>query len=674
MPFYSLEKAYTLFSYAWRDFSGGIPMTTDLARIPFFWILRLLSSMSISGVLLQAVTFLLLIMTGVWSVYFLLKITIVDDMDEKWNKKYMLYQYIPVVGAIFYLLNPYSMVQIWGRGLYSQFFPFALIPLFLVLFIWGLKRKKIIFGFMALISSFFLSVSFGQPSYILSLMLIMGVLFIFYLQISKPKDRKYFILYFFTISLLWLLINTWWVWPLFKTIGGTAAKLGDLEYNIGSLRGISKDSPLSVVIRLTHKFMFTGTYGNSYTSLTFQLMSWLLPVTLIFSMQSFKKLKYFKFYASIFLVALIIVLGTNMPFGWAFLWLFEKISVLQVFRNPYEKMGLVLMLAYTPFFAIGAITMSLKTRIPAKMLIVILFLISGIYVWPMWTGQFAGGLTMTPWIKVPNYYKLTDEWISSRDSDARIIQFPLNPGDGVFYTWEHPYRGIEPSEFIFSNSSIGRNVAVNKIYYNVLLERFDTLQKNAFGPDPDISKSEFRSDNLYQELSKLNIRFIVLHYDIDEKLSGIKSANETADYLSQQKNIEKVKSIGLLDIYEVNPDVKLNHIHSPNAEITYKKLSPTLYTFNVINGKKPTKIHFLETYNPEWELIVDKNKYETHSRVFSYANSWTIDKEGTYSGYINYNPQNYVDEGTLISKIAMIGLIVMTIISVLITKIGKSES
>lgn len=651
MPFYNLDKAYQLFSSPWRDFSGGIAATTDLARVPFFWILKNLS-VFVPSHILQAMTFLLLMVVGVISVYWLLKITIMEKSSNP---------LIPVLGAIFYLLNPYSMIQVWGRGLYNQFFPFALLPLFLVLFVLGIKKKNFIYAFLALISSVILSVSFGQPGYVITFWLTIFLYTLFsLLTAQKFADRMYIIFYSLITFILWALMHSWWIWPMFKTIGDATNMLGGLDYNIGSLQGISRESTLPVVIRLLHKFAFVGAYGESYQSLPFRLISWIIPISFIASIGVFKKLRHFKFYLSFFLISLFLVMGTNIPFGFIFLWLFKTFSIFQVFRNPYEKIGLLLMIAYTPFFAIGIIEFATKVRTFLKRLtvtqivLVMMFLVCGVYAWPMWTGQFAGGVKVNPWTRVPEYYSEANNWIVSQDKSARVLHMPLNPGEGVLAKWEHSYQGIEPSEFIFSNSSISRNVTINKPYYNVLLQRFGVLQKNAFGPDPDISQSEFRVQNLYEELARLNVGFIVLHRDYDEKLSSMKTADETAQYLSKEKNIQKAVTIGALDIYEVKAPSLVN----------YQKLSPTLYTFEITDAKAPIKLNFLENYNPAWELFVDGGKVDTHTTAFSYANSWVVDQKGSYSGQIKYKVQDYVDEGKALSIIVSKLLIITTILMI----------
>jgi len=660
LPFHNLTSHSDQASYVWIESYGGYPKVLLLPRIFYFSVIGFLFRLGVNSFVLQALTFFVLIFTGSLSVFYLIKETLGEKLEKETLK------YTAFLSGIFYLLNPFSMVQIWGRGIYAQFFAFALVPLFLLFFVLGIKRKNLIYLVLGVMTSYIFSPAFVFPTQVLVLWVPVVTYVVFNLWINRrnKKEISATLLSALFLVIFWLLANSWWLWPYSKTLGANVSKLGNIEYNLGSLKGISKESPLTVVARLTHKFLFTGLYGDTYLSFPFKLLSWLIPLISIFSLGVFKKLRSFGFYASIFLISLFGVMGTNKPFGWLFVWLFKNISFFQAFRNPYEKMGLVLTLAYSPFFALGVLELSnkiygfFKNKISVlkrtnHRLFIWAFVIPtlGLYVWPMWTGQFAGGTKINPWIEVPMYYKEADDWIQSQDSNSRIIQLPLNPGDGVLTSWRHPYRGIDPSVFIFSNPSIGGNTGFNKIYYNVLLERFGVLQKDVFGPDPDISKSDFRSKDLSGELEKLNVRYIVLHRDLDETLSGMKGAEETAQYLDREKNIEKVKTFGQLDIYEVRLSDKVAHIYSPDTKVSYKKVNPTLYTFKVENASKPIDIYFLEMYAPDWELFVDREKIQTHSTVFSYANAWELSQTGTYEGYLRYQPQDYVDEGLRVTLI-----------------------
>lgn len=645
LPFYNLTQHLRSMSYVWNEAQAGFDMVIFLPRVPYFWMLEKLFVWGVNTIYLQAVTFFITISVGCIAVYFLVKETIGGNLRS-------------LIASIFYFLNPYSMIQIWGRGIYAQFFAFALIPSFLLFYICGLKRRNPIYLILAILISIIFSPAFVFPTQILVLWIPILIYFVFHVWVHRNNKSE--VLFAFGSSLFlgicWLLAHSWWLWPYVKTLGASVSKLGDIEYNIGSLRGISLESSFGVVIRLIHKFLLTGLYGETYSSYVFKTISWLMPIVLLFSLNVFRKLKHFGFYVSLLLTSLFIVMGTNSPLGFVFEWLFRNVSPFQGFRNPYEKAGMLLMLAYVPFFAIGV------NKLPKLLTWCVIILTCGLYVWPMWTGQFAGGVKISPWFRVPSYYKEADNWISAQNKNLRIIQLPLNPGDGVIYTWEHPFRGLESGEFLFSNPSIGRNFGLNKNYYNILLERFGSLQKDVFGPDPDLTGSKFRSQYLYQELGKLNIKYIILHRDVDEKLSGMKSAQETFEFLAVQKNIKKVKSFGLLDIYEVDLPDEIAHVYSPNVKISYERVNPTLYKFYVQNTKMLIDIHFLERYDPGWEMTIDNKKIDTHSTIFSYANSWSVDRIGSYNGYIKFKPQDFVYEGAKISIITTCGLLMGLII------------
>jgi hypothetical protein len=347
-------------------------------------------------------------------------------------------------------------------------------------------------------------------------------------------------------------------------------------------------------------------------------------------------------------------IGTNPPSGAAFTWFFTNFQFLQAFRNPYEKAGLLLMLPYSILFSFGLSWIYEKSKIVA---IIIFIGVCGVLVWPMWTGR-----VINAWVKVPAYYKEADNWISSQEGDFKIIQMPLVAGDGVRYDWKHAYQGIEPSEFLFNTSSIGRNVAFNKIYYNILLQRFGIFSPGSFGPDPDTSLSEFRSKELWEELVKLGVRFIVFHRDYDQNTVQSKSLN-TKENLDRENNIKYLKSYGKLDIYEVLSPQSISRLYSQNTKLETVKLSVDLYKVKIINATESAIINLLDLYDPGWELYVDNQKINTHNTVLGYANGWTLNKTGDYEAIVRYSPQDYVWRGWKVSITTLISVLICIIAS-----------
>lgn len=667
LPLYNPSKYLTLISHIWHDANGGYPALAYLPAIPYAWVLSVLSRVGINTVLLQAITFFAIILSGCLSVFYLTKETIGEKLEGR------LKNLVPLLAGLFYFFNPYSMSQVWGRGIYGQFFGFGLIPLFLLLFILGLKRRNFIFGALAILASFLFSASFVVVTQAV-IMWVPPLIYLVFHLVKNIKDKKVLLFSFFYTAftlLAWFFSNFWWIFPTLQSGREAYSVFFADSNNINGFIGSSKMyfRPTHV-IRLLQGFYFFIAYsfGKIYTTLPFQLLSWMIPVVSSFSLFYFKKIKELKFFLALFLLGFIVSVGANPPMGALLVWLFVKISFLQAFRNSYEKAGLLLMLAYAPLFALGLPIFSNKLAsyfdIKRKKILPIIFgvasviLVCGIFVWTLWTGTFQNA-----WFKVPDYYKEADTWLSFQPGDFRVMQMPLIPGDGVRYDWEFAYQGIEPGEFLFTKSSIGRNIALNKIYYNVFAQRLGIFSPGAFGPDPDISESEFRSQTFIEELAKLNVRYIVFHNDLNGAVAGVK-VEPQLEYLSKQKNIKLVKTFGKLDIYQVFIPENIARIYSPDIKTEATKVSSDYYVLKVEGVKKPVRIYFLDLYDSGWEAYIDGKKIDTHGTVFSYANSWTVNKTGSFDLIIKYSPQDYVTKGWKITEITFIllgGILAYTI-------------
>lgn len=668
---YNPTKYLSFVSQIWQDANGGCPVVLMLPRIPYAWFMAFFYKFGTGTVLLQAFTFFILFATGCLSVFYLIKETIGEELEGYLKKL------IPFLASLFYFFNPYSMSQVWGRGIYGQFFGFALVPLFLCLFILGLKRKNFIFGILAIFASFLFSASFVVATQAVILW-IPPLIYLFLHLIKNIKDRKVviFSLFYTTFVLLgWIFSNFWWIYPIIQTGKEAYSNFFTDANNINGFIGSSTMyfKP-EYVIRLLQVFVFfIGDYfGEVYKTPIFVLISWMIPLIAVFSLFYIKKIRDLRFFIVLFFVGFFLSVGANPPLGSVLVWLFTIIPPLQAFRNSYEKAGLLLMLAYAPLFALGLPVFCNKLtsffNIKRKHFLSVVFgfvsmlLVCGIFVWVLWTGAFQNA-----WFRVPDYYKEADNWLISQSGDFRIIQMPLVPGDGLRYDWEYAYQGIEPGEFLFTRLSIGRNISFNKPYYNVLLQRFGTFTPYSFGPDPDISNSEFRSPELWQELAKLDVRYIVFHNDINESIVGVK-IKSSAEYLSHQKNIKLIKTFGKLDIYQVTISENITRVYSPDIKTEVIKISSSNYIVKIRGEQKPIKIYLLDSYDPGWNLFVDGQLINTHTTVFSYANSWTINKTGNFDVDIKYLPQDYVVQGWKITEITFLFLTFLGIVLVIKNK------
>lgn len=652
LAYYNYTKSLDLFSHIWYASGTGFPVLTNLARLPYYLITEPIYKIGVSNIYLEGFTFLILILSGTLSVYYLVKITVSDNLREGWEKT------VPFLAAIFYFLNPFSMTQIWGRALSYQFFSFALIPSFLLFFILSIQRKNLVFSFIAVLISFFLSVAYGSPAVVITSWSSIGIYLAFYIFVNRKNYKNiYFALSSFILLLIsWTLINFFWIYPTIRYGGEMLNANLTAHDNIASLKGLAPHSHLLNVIRLIHREYYDGTYGGFSGNFFISLLSWFLPLIFLFSVATFKKVKHFGFYLALFLISVFITIGANFPTGWLLIWLFEKIPFLQVLRNPYEKFGVNLVLAYAPFFAIGLLVFSEKFALlfkkpRLKNIFVPLFLILTcvILVWPIWKGNFAGGVQFNNWVKVPDYYKWTNDWFNSQPGNFNILHLPLLPEDGITYTWQYPFEGIEPSEFLFDKGSIARNFGFNKDYHSALLERFGATVDYKKLPNFSSDNLDFKDISLIKESVKLNVRYIVLQYDTNYKFRRTTSPEETKAYLENQQGIKKVKEFGKLEIYKVDIPANIDLIYSPNLKIGYQKINTSNYLVNIENAREEIDLYFLQQFHPSWEAFINGERIENHSKVFSYANMWRINKLGDYQVTIKFIQQDTVNSGIKIT-------------------------
>lgn len=447
LPFSDLNLTLKQTLSVWLNSYLGVPSIHQVNNLPFYFFANFLFNFGISGWLVQAFIHFILISVGMLSMYVLIKVTIGKEFNFK---------YLAFFAGLFYLLNPYSMSQVWSRGLYMQFIPFASFPLMLLLIILALEKSKLVFILLLLIVSFIFSAGFTPP-YVLTFWIMMTVVFGYYFLICRKNFRKLLKLGSFFIVLLvgWSLIHSWWL--VHYVLLGNSLYLANQSVTnegLGTLMAVSKYSPFLSVIRLMQDGLFDSPwlFGDFYQTIFFRLLSWIVPALAILSRSGIKRSKFLKFFAGMFLFSLFICLGAGLPLGFLFVLLFNHFPILQLFRNPYEKFGIILLISYTPFVALGFFRFSeiiskfhqKLGRFLAGFVIIILFLI---LVWPMWTGLVITTKDNVNFVNIPYYYQDFKDWLKQNNKeDNRIFMLPFMPGPGVTLRWEgRTYSGIDPS-------------------------------------------------------------------------------------------------------------------------------------------------------------------------------------------------------------------------------------
>lgn len=505
------EKALIVFDNLWIENGTGFSTTDFLPRLPFAYFIYSLSSIGLTPVVIQSITFFILMVTGTLSVFKLVKF---------FNKDNFFSNQLSFFAAFFYLFNPFSLTQVWNRQLYSQYFLFAALPLLLYLFVRGLEEKNFKFIAYFSIASLFLSTTFGL---ITNVLVIWSVILLYTLYYFFTKKGKIYTINFFISNLiLWVVSSLWWVVPFYLNLQGDnlfTNKINTFE-NLNTLRTISGYSDIYNVSRLLQDnyFFRDASLKDFYSNYYLQILSYLTPVLIILCSLSIFKDKRLRFFTILFLVGLFVSLGSNYPFGFIFEFLFTKISFLQSFRNPYEKFGIVYVLGYSVLFSYSILF--LLKNLKSRLVLILFFSFWIYYLSPLLVGD---RIEITKIIKPEHPSKISTrfEEVSIREKNYRVTSLPLT-GEGISTIWD--YSGVEPSLYVYNFPVISYRVNTP-----IQLDYLNKLNEQIVG-----------GGTFELQLSLLNSKYILLRNDL---------INEEA---FQEKDITQKKVLDLTKVENLN--------------------------------------------------------------------------------------------------------------------------
>ncbi|MDP2685137.1 MAG: alpha-(1-_3)-arabinofuranosyltransferase family protein, partial [bacterium] len=316
------------------------------------------------------------------------------------------------------------------------------------------------------IISILTSYVYGTPAFILAIWLLWLTFLLIKLKLNfhKQQERKFIIIYTLILFISWVGLNTWWLLHFLES-----SKVFIGQFSATELHQRSSDVVEDLKVYTKPEFVLRGLnayyhygnldWGNFYLSRFAIFISWIPSILIFFTLlirENYRK-TYWIFLVSLTVIVIFISKGVNAPLGGLNKLAYDYIPVLAVLRNPYEKIGILLIIPYSLLFALGCsqAMQFLKSinRSMIKLFILSLVIISvGILVWPMWKGEIFRTAKGKSYFQVPVYYAEASKWFEGRSDDTRILHLPLAPGESVDYDWG--YTGIEPSQLFFPGSSI----------------------------------------------------------------------------------------------------------------------------------------------------------------------------------------------------------------------------
>jgi hypothetical protein len=116
--------------------------------------------------------------------------------------------------------------------------------------------------------------------------------------------------------------------------------------------------------------------------------------------------------------------------------------------------------------------------------------------------------------------------------------------------------------------------------------------------------------------------------------------------------------------------MKLFSISSPAANLTeFKKLDPTKYVLDIENATRPYTVSLAEAYDPLWSAYIkshgNESNFRTNSQpLYGVVNGFNINKTGSYSLVLEYQPQNWFVHGLVVSVLSIVLMLIVTVLYV----------
>ena len=630
-----------------------------------------------------------------------------------------------LVSALFYMMNPYIAVSFISLP-FMLFYAF--LPLRLSLYIKGLNESRSLrYIFLAcLIWTTTTTSSYVNPALAVLDWALLLSYFTFFIALRRNDRRSIIHALQFTATAFfaWCALNMYWILPMTffsqEEMEKAIAAFAVLGYSGDPYLILQQNSaPLLHVLRLTGIWTFRSGYkgdpyrpwASVYLSNIFLVMSIIIPLLAFMSLLLKPKNKHLTYFASLALIGLFLMNGSHIPFGEINMWLFTHTPLFQIFRQPFTKFGIIVTLSYAFLIGVGLSGLHyhfkklgrawkfgyLRRSIVCKLpVIFIVFLLSGVYAWPFWTGDviYSGGNVIpSARVKVPEYYFEASAWLNTQNEDFRIFSLPLSKLAYCTYSWDHGYSAGDPTIYIFlpkpviqgfgqqfpmyiaelvpkhSSTALAKMLALLNVKY--LLFHNDANWKYLAGHPwyiPSISPDRFQSilssqRGIYLEKTFGELDFyrneywrpihiyaapnaLLVQGDLDEMTEVVGSPftlDESVLFLSDQLTHEQYSFIANLSSYDLRPN------------ITFKKINPTKYTVHV-NASTPFFLVFSESYHKDWVAYTNGEQVpgERHFMANGYANAWFINKTGSYDIVLEFWPQKLFYTGSAISITTLI--------------------
>lgn len=382
-------------------------------------------------------------------------------------------RFIPqLMFTVFYSFNVY-LFNTWENVKVANLSLMVGIPLVLgVLILLDQKKiSKVLGFFLACLAGIFLSGTGINPSYFLSLFLVILIYFVG-VFIASPGERLTKLGNFITVSLAVILVSSFWLLPTLNFVisgvptGGSIERIGFTNW----IDSLSENTSIFNVLRLQGAWDWYSTdqttglplyipYAlNYFHRLPFIVFSLVAPILAVLSLIFRNKHNRYLYlvFSIMLLVGVFLCSGTHPPTGVVFGYLLNHLPFFSLFRSPWYIFAPLLIISYAGLFGLlfdnAYEYLELKRKRLGNFVLdflgMILIIGNLIYCYPLVSGKiFRPGRSDSFYVNFPQYVFDASSWLKNEGGEGRIIDYP----DDEIQNYQWGYRGIESILQLFAN-------------------------------------------------------------------------------------------------------------------------------------------------------------------------------------------------------------------------------
>lgn len=601
-----------------------------------------------------------------------------------------------IIASIFYVLNIVTMQSLLNIGM---MWTYAFLPLLIALFVRILTTTKnigthiIFFAFAFMIVGSISSINVADFALIV---ISLACVLVYYTVFERKIVVKQLVKNLTMLLAVTLPLSIWWIIPIINHYLLSSSMQLQPELNVVS------GSWTQVRSSFLNLFCLNGTWGwrpeyspyyDLYSSSAALLFLLFLPILISSAALLFKgEKRKFNAYAMLMILFFIFLAkGLHEPLGSVNLLLYEYIPYMNMFREPTSKFTLIiipflaLLIGYSTDKTVGILAGSRfrKLREMRKLVVPALILAFIVTAFPLFTNPIENKTEQLPYssyVKIPQYWYETNEWLNNKSGDFKILVTPLDDYYQLPYSWG--YYG--------SDTFIER--LIQKPVISPCFEYSYKINPNAVALADQLRDAVKgnRTDEFETIVRLLGVKYVLQRNDLDyEYIEAVgrdmPNPDRMKSFLLRQPNFRIVETIGKLDIYEYNkPQSYMRVLESEklqecNIELKNETVFAIQWSFNSVESlnewKNATLLNqfgavsrlyldggalMYELWNSTWGWkaiasplitaqcgvkydirfdIKGENAHEVHVKILEYDKSMTV----THVEYVSYGADGTFD-------------------------------